>query len=113
MEPNSTEEYDINWLLADSHCLQTIFLLTHSGTLACIAVFAKRIHDRAELDHPVFVVIFQEVLVMLAFEACGLVLIIMLMFEHMNKVILIMYSTLPFAFLQFHQGTWLVVTYLR
>ncbi len=113
MESNSTNEFNDDWIIIDHHWVQAVFSLTHGLTLACIAVFAKMIRHRVEIAHPVFAVIFQEVLVMLFLEMSGLVLTVLLAAYPENSMLIVLYAMPPYASLNFHQVSWLVVTYLR
>ncbi len=87
--------------------------MTHGGTLTCLAVFAKMMWDRAEIAHPVFAVILQEMLALLFFETLGLILTLCLVIDPMNITLLSFYPTPSYVALLFHQVTWLIVTYLR
>ncbi len=116
MEDNftDTQEYFKDYLIVHNPWVLFIFVLGHCFTLSCLGIFAKMLHERAELAHPVFAVIFQEMIVMILCEMSSLgILIALTFYRRNNSLLMLFYSTPAFTAMQFHQVTWLIVTCLR
>ncbi len=109
LEGEGSEE----WLFVKSMAAMAMFVLAHCVTLLVLAVFAKMTHERAELAHPVFAVIFQEIIIIIFCEVSALCILTALITYPENNILLVLYSLPAFTAMQFHQVTWLTVTCLR
>ncbi len=82
----------------------------HGGTMLALWFYAYVIHAKVEIQHPVFAIIFQEVVVLSLSETTSFVALLAaaIDYEHHKFVMLNqMVSQM------FHQWSWLVITCLR
>ncbi len=115
MDANSTaSDQDVqDWLIVSNPWVLAAFVLTHIGTLSVLIFFGKMMHKHAELAHPVFAVIFQEIIIMIICELSALGILAALVANLKSTVLVFLYSSCAFTAMQFHQVTWLIVTSLR
>ena len=98
-----------------------LLVCAHAATLAALCACAKTIYDKVEIAHPVFAVVFQEVLVLCATEAAAGAFLLAIVAgggdgdgEGQSHA----YLHFPFMgvstmALQFHQISWLCITLMR
>ena len=82
----------------------------HGGTALTLCFYAYVMHTKVELSHPVFAVIFQEVIVLCA---CECVCFVMVLASGIDYDAYFFPMLLQGLAINFHQWSWLVVTTLR
>ncbi len=94
--------------LAVMACLMLAYLLTASALMAMATLVFRQI----DLGHPVFGVVFQELLVLLTLEMSMAILLGIHFVTKVEKLLLGLAVAATFA-MQFHQLSWLCITGLR
>ncbi len=116
MASNSTISSSEPCSLHPSDNLNLVLATIHLLTLSVQSVTAKMVYDKVEIAHPVFAAIFQELVVVTSLNVFCLVCLFSTFkitdVRWMDYVMLTYTMGGVFA-LQFHQTTWLCVTYLR
>ncbi len=112
MAVNSTVDCPAYSSPFDNEALVPTLSVAHSITWLALAASARLLHQRVEIGHPVFAVIFQEVVVLLIIETVAVVLLFTMLLEEL-EVLALMFLLLMRSALQFHPCTWVIITYLR
>ncbi len=82
----------------------------HGFTLIALCFYAYVVRAKVELQHPVFAVVFQETVVLSALELANFLAILSSGVDYFNQFQPLVLQCLA---VQFHQWSWLAVTYLR
>ena len=113
---NSTSESEFvchGFLPLESGFAKAGISFAHIVTLSLLSAAAAAVRRRVDLNHPVFAVVFQELIIILFCELSAAVLLgITLLFWH-SEALLALISACTTVGLQFHQLSWLFVTVLR
>ncbi len=101
-----TPPYEVNWIKL------MLVLQLAIMTIPPTAVLAKMIHDKVDAAHPVFAVVFQELLVFMMCQMTGLGNLLLSFHIKNDAVVGAYFFGMRLAAL-FHPSTWLVISYLR
>ncbi len=113
LEPNNNDYSTIGRVLVLDHPgVKFCLVMAHVVTLVSLWACIKMSHDKVEIRHPVFAMVFQEIIVLVVTELVGYVSLLFMMGDYITlwRIIFLFVSV---ASLQFHQITWLFVTCLR
>ncbi len=113
---NATAEFECLSLSVseDPVAARVLLILVHIATLSVLWTFARRMHERVKVGHPVFAVTFQSVVVMCVTETFVLLLSVPLVLDlDPTQIFLTLYDCLSQSTLQFYQVSWLIVTIMR
>ena len=105
--PNSTtgENDAPDFLLA-----RAFLAVIHSGTFLTLCFYAYVTHARVEVSHPVFAVVFQEILALAALETVAFLNVLVVGVSYEFYVVPLVCIALA---MQVHQWSWFAVTCLR
>ncbi len=98
--------YEINWMI------QMLVIQLVIMTIPPTMVITKMTYDKVDLTHPVFAVVFQELLVLIVCEVISLGHLLLSFYIKNDAVIRGYFFGMRLAAL-FHPSTWLVISYLR
>ncbi len=87
-------------------------LLAHVATLAALFTCVRMMYDKVQIKHPVFAVVFQEIMALCTCEAVTYVFLLVMIGDD-NETWKVLSMSCSFAALQFHQVFWLCITAMR
>ncbi len=94
--------------------LQAAMALEQALILVLLLAMLKMMREQVELEHPVFALIFQEVVVSCVCSAVVVAcLVLVILIGDKLEIILMTYQMFTRLGLQFHQVSWLCITYIR
>ncbi len=97
--------YEVTSLLA-------AMLSLHAVTLAVLISHACAMARNVRLDHPVFAVIFQEMIILIVCSCADSSLLVVAIFNQ-TELLMVAYLNVARMAMLFHPVTWLVVSLLR
>ena len=98
------------------HPVVTCVILTYLASVLTFLAFGKYANDVVDTQHPVFALVFQEILVLgVAQSLCMIsyMLKVTLQTKQMDVVSIGVVASFSSFSLQFHQNSWLCITFLR
>ncbi len=98
--------YELSWVIP-MLSIQQIFV-----TIPPTVVLVKMAYDKLDMAHPVFAVVFQELLVLLVCEMISLVSLLLNIFVKTEPIARLHFIGMRLA-AAFHPASWLVISYLR
>ncbi len=84
--------------------------LFHGGTLLALCFYAYVIHAKVDISHPVFAIIYQEILVFLSCELISFVFVLATGIDFNTYYVPVW---LQLKVIYFHQWSWFIVSVLR
>ncbi len=110
---NTNISEECNGLLPlDNVAGMCLLLVLHVLTLTVLVIFVKVVYDKVDIKHPVFAIVYQDLVVVLVCESTMFLFLVVTLVEH-KELFLMVISSAKTLSVQFHQLSWLAVTVLR
>ena len=89
---------------------RTSLAVCHGATLLTLLFYVYVMHAKVEMEHPVFAIVYQEVLLLVVLQIVSFAAVLMSGIDYRKYYIPLVLQAIA---MHFHQCTWLTVTYLR
>ncbi len=117
MEGNNTTDCSLEEDPSELHVLDNpgvklALVGIHAGTLLTLCACVKTTYDKVEINHPVFAVVFQGLVILTLCQLIGYISLLFMMVDFI-KLWRLIFLAISLSAMQFHQVTWLCVTSIK